>query len=72
MNYDDLTAEQKSKLAECTTAEDVLALAKDEGVELSEEQLDAVSGGWCPVHSDCWTRCICVDRTKREREREGR
>lgn len=72
MNFEDLSPELQEKVKACTSPEELFELAKDEGVELSEEQLDAVSGGWCPVHSDCWTRCICVDRTKREREREGR
>ena len=40
-----LSEEQKKKVAECKSAEDVLALAKAEGVELNEEQLEAVSGG---------------------------
>ena len=40
-----LSEEQKKKVAECKSAEDVLALAKAEGVELNDEQLEAVSGG---------------------------
>lgn len=38
----DLTA----KIAECKSPEDVLALAKEEGIELSDSQLEEVSGGW--------------------------
>ena len=40
-----LSEEQKKKLMECRSAEDVLVLAKAEGVELNDEQLEAVSGG---------------------------
>ena len=40
-----LSEEQKKKIAECKSAEEVLALAKAEGVELNDEQLEAVSGG---------------------------
>ena len=40
-----LSEEQKKKVAECKSAEEVLALAKAEGVELNDEQLEAVSGG---------------------------
>ena len=40
-----LSEEQKKKLADCKSAEEVLALAKAEGVELNDEQLEAVSGG---------------------------
>ena len=47
MKFDDLTDEQKEKARACKTPEDNLALAKDEGYELSDEELEAVSGGWC-------------------------
>ncbi len=40
-----LSEEQKKKVAECKSAEEVLALAKAEGVELNDEQLEAISGG---------------------------
>ena len=33
------------EMKSCNTSEDVLALAKREGYKLSEEELDAVSGG---------------------------
>ena len=40
-----LTEEQIKKVEACKNAEEILALAKAEGVELNEEQLAAVSGG---------------------------
>jgi hypothetical protein len=40
-----LTDAQINKLARCKSAEEILELAKAEGVELNEEQLAAVSGG---------------------------
>lgn len=42
--------EQLAKLKACNGPEDILALAKEEGYELTEEQLEAVSGGffWDP------------------------
>ncbi len=40
-----LTEEQIAKLNECNSAEEILSLAKEEGVQLSDEQLEAVSGG---------------------------
>ena len=46
MNFEDLTPEQMEKVKACKTPEDILALAKEEGYELSDEQLKAVSGGW--------------------------
>ena len=39
MDYVDLTEEQKAKISACKGPEDVLALAKEEGVELTEEHL---------------------------------
>ena len=45
MDYSDLTPEQMDKVRACKSPEDILALAKEEGYELSEDELDAVSGG---------------------------
>ena len=42
-----LTEEQIAKVKACKSAEEMLALAKEEGIELSDEQLEAVSGGTC-------------------------
>ena len=40
-----LTNEQISKVRACKSQEELLTLAKQEGIELSDEQLAAVSGG---------------------------
>ena len=45
MNYDDLSEELKKKVSDCKSLEDVMALAKEEGYELTEEELEQVSGG---------------------------
>ncbi|MBQ9042510.1 MAG: Nif11-like leader peptide family natural product precursor [Eggerthellaceae bacterium] len=45
MNFEDLTEEQKAKAKVAKTPEEILALAKEEGYELSDEDLEAVSGG---------------------------
>ena len=42
-----LTEEQIAKLNACKSQEEILKLAKAEGIELSEEQLEAVNGGVC-------------------------
>lgn len=42
-----LSKEQIEKIKSCTNQDEILALAKEEGVELSDEQLDAVTGGGC-------------------------
>ena len=45
LNYEDLTPEQIAKVKTCNTAEELLALAKSEGYELSDEELELVAGG---------------------------
>ena len=40
-----LTPEEQAKLDACKTPEEMLALAKEVGYELDEEELEAVSGG---------------------------
>ena len=48
-----LTNEQIAKVKACKNHEELLALAKAEGVELTNEQLNAVSGGGaCSVISE--------------------
>jgi len=43
-----LTEEQIAKLKTCKNAEEILTAAKAEGIELTDEQLEAVSGGCGP------------------------
>ena len=48
-----LTEEQIAKLDACKNQEEILAAAKEEGIELTEEQLAVVSGGGvCSAVSD--------------------
>ena len=42
-----LTEAQIEKLKACKNNEEILMAAKEEGVELTDEQLEAVSGGAC-------------------------
>ena len=42
-----LTDEQINMVKACDDINDLMQLAKDEGVELTEEQLTAISGGAC-------------------------
>ena len=42
-----LSEEQIAKVKACKTQEEMLALAKQEGIELTDEQLEVVNGGGC-------------------------
>lgn len=59
MKFDDLTPEQKEKARFCKTPEEVLALAKEEGYELSDDELASVSGGW--GDPNCTDLGVCHD-----------
>ena len=45
-----LTDEQKKKVEAVKSAEELLAIAKEYGRELTPEQLEAVAGGLAPHH----------------------
>ena len=47
-----LSEEQIAKAKACKNQEELLALAKKEGIELNEEQLASVSGGVCTATTD--------------------
>ena len=51
-----LNEEQINKARKCKSQEELLALAKEEGIELSDEQLIAVNGGFC---SDTTVSVVC-------------
>jgi hypothetical protein len=59
MNFEDLkNPEFQEKLKSAQTPEELAALAKAEGVELSDEQLETIAGGsW--REGDTW--CVDVD-----------
>ena len=47
-----LTPEQRARAKQCKSAEELLALAKEEGYELTDDELEGISGGsWC--FDDC-------------------
>ena len=55
-----LTEEQISRVKACKNIEETLAVAKEEGIELTEEQLEAVSGGCGTGHGSTWyTGGVC-------------
>ena len=57
MDLKGLTEEQRARARACGTPEEMLALAQEEGYELSDEELEGVAGGWgspCDNHEfDC-------------------
>ena len=55
MEYKDLTEEQKRRIADASP-EEILAMAKAEGYELTDEEIEGISGGsfwmneyYCPM-----------------------
>lgn len=57
-----LSEAQIEKLKACKNQEEVLALAKEEGIDLTDEQLEAVSGGTtCLVQEVGDTRKTCPE-----------
>ena len=46
MDFESLPPELKEKARSCESASELLALVEREGIELTDEQLEAVSGGY--------------------------
>ena len=42
-----LTEEQIAKIKACKNQEEIYQLIEEEGIELTDEQLEAISGGFC-------------------------
>lgn len=51
MNAKDFSPELMEKARACRTSEELFELAKEQGVEIPDEELDAIAGGgWCDTH----------------------
>ena len=63
-----LSKQQLEKVSKCKNEKELLALAKEEGVELTSEQLEAVSGGACSPHQQFRTAACpqCGEQTQGE------
>ena len=60
MKLEDLSPELQEKAKACKTPEDMIKLAEEAGLELSDDELASISGGvsWdcisdCPEHMPC-------------------
>ena len=55
VSFNELTPEQMEKARECKSSEDLVELAKSEGIELTDDQLDAIAGGtWYNCMNETW------------------
>ena len=63
MNFEDLSPELQEKLKAAKTEEELLAIIAAEGIDLSEDQLKAISGGMCRIYcfADAPQPCVCYD-----------
>ena len=50
MNVNDMSLELREKARACRTPEELFELAKEEGMEIPDEELDGIAGGWCSEH----------------------
>ena len=53
MDFNDISPELREKAKACTSPEELIELAKREGYKLSEQDLEAVSGGSAWTDSGC-------------------
>lgn len=54
MDFDKLSPELAEKVKACSSPQELIDLAKQEGYKLSEEELEGIAGGCC-------MKCNCVD-----------
>ena len=57
-SFKELTLEQMEKARACKDADELVQLADAEGLELTDEQLDAIAGGsWYNCMNETWLAC---------------
>ena len=49
MNLEDLSLELREKMSACETPDQLIKLAEDESIELTDEQIAEISGGGCDL-----------------------
>ena len=52
-----LSEEQIAKVKACKSQDELLKLAKEEGIQLTDEQLEAVNGGGCTSEPPSDVKC---------------
>ena len=57
MDIEKLDPAVKAKLKGCETPEEIFALAQEEGYELSDSELEGISGGWGDCGDYVWDPC---------------
>lgn len=65
MEFDELSPELKERAKACKTPEEVLELAKEEGIALSDEQLEDIAGG-----KGKWAHEKCADFVRQGKPRK--
>ena len=54
-SFNELTPEQIEKARACKDSNDLVELAKTEGIELNDDQLEAIAGGsWYNCMNETW------------------
>ena len=76
MGYKDLTPEQREMAKDCSTPEELIELSRKIGYDLSDEELEAISGGArCSCTTDeacsCYYPCVCASGSTRPSESSG-
>ena len=60
MSFENVPDNMRKRAEACKTPEELLALAAEEGYELTDEELQAIDGG--TFFADCtWDQCTDVD-----------
>ena len=64
MGFDDLSTDMQEKARAAKTMEDLEELAHESGQELSDEDLDSISGGdYAPSYKSCTSFVTCPTAT---------
>ncbi len=54
-SFNELTPEQMEKARACESSDDLVELAESEGIELTDDQLEAIAGGnWIDCLNETW------------------